>query len=291
MSGYNSLASGYRGTASGAYAAATGAGSSATGTFSKVIGYHATANGYLSYASGRHASAFGAHSYAGPGYNNNALGNGSDAFGGNGNTAVGGYAQAIGTNNTAVGYSSYAISPNALAVGANTSATASGSVAIGTNADGEGAFSDRENEFVLGTGDHTYTARGITSGLSRSRQTGPLEVVTSDAGGHLATDGGEIFKRLDEAESGIALAMSMEDPDLIGNERFGMRANYGNFEGASALSWTFAGVLGRDVLKPGDRTSLGGGFGVGFEEGQGDDVWGGRVGAQWTWGNAPAAYR
>ena len=82
----------------------------------------------------------------------------------------------------------------------------------------------------------------------------------------------------------------MENPDLTGNERFGVAMNYGNFEGASALSWSGMGVLGYDVLSRGDRVAISGGFGVGFEENDGDDVWGGRVGAQWTWGRRPVPY-
>ena len=82
----------------------------------------------------------------------------------------------------------------------------------------------------------------------------------------------------------------MENPDLTGNERFGVAMNYGNFEGANALSWTFAGVIAQDFLTSGGRFAVGGGFGVGFAEGAGDDVWGGRVGAQWTWGHKPVAY-
>ena len=164
---------------------------------------------------------------------------------------------------------------------------------------------------MLGTANHTYTAPGITSALSKARQSGPLEVVTSDANGNLATDGGAIFdtldehtkqldkfgvrldnadKDIDELQSGVALAISMENPDLTGNERFGVAMNYGNFEGASALSWSAMGVLGYDVLSFGDRIAVSGGFGVGFEEDDGDDVWGGRVGAQWTWGRKAVPY-
>jgi myo-inositol-hexaphosphate 3-phosphohydrolase len=73
--------------------------------------------------------------------------------------------------------------------------------------------------------------------------------------------------------------------------------NYGNFEGTSALSWSAMGVLGYDVFSRGDRVAVSGGFGVGFEDGNdgwhgssGDDVWGGRVGAQWTWGRKPVPY-
>ena len=97
-------------------------------------------------------------------------------------------------------------------------------------------------------------------------------------------------KRIDETESGVALAISMENPDLTGNERFGVAMNYGNFQGASALSWAGMGVLGYDVLSRGDRVAISGGFGVGFAENNGDDVWGGRVGAQWTWGHKPVPY-
>ena len=40
----------------------------------------------------------------------------------------------------------------------------------------------------------------------------------------------------------------------------------------------------------GDRMAITGGRGVGFGEGSGDDVFGGRIGAQWTWGRRPAPY-
>ena len=164
----------------------------------------------------------------------------------------------------------------------------------------------------MGTAADTYKAPGIVSQLSKDRQTqGKLEIVTSDQGGNLATDGGLVFdkinefddhfktvdrrldndgRRIDENQSGVALAISMENPDLTGNERFGVAMNYGNFEGASALSWAGMGVLGYDVLSRGDRIAVSGGFGVGFAENNGDDVWGGRVGAQWTWGRKAVPY-
>ncbi len=46
----------------------------------------------------------------------------------------------------------------------------------------------------------------------------------------------------------------------------------------------FTGVLGRDMLTRGDRIAVTGGWGVGFAQDRGDDVYGGRVGAQWTFG-------
>ncbi len=184
------------------------------------------------------------------------------------------------------------------------SATGYDSTAIGV-----GATATKNNQMVFGTSSETYTTPGITSGLSKNRQSGPLEVVTSDAGGNLATDGGNIFnqlnrltRRTDELYPGVALAISMENPDLTGNERFGVAMNWGNFEGSNALSWSAMGVLGYDVLSRGDRVAVSGGFGVGFVDGSNnntfgnglgssnDNVWGGRVGAQWTWGRKPAPY-
>jgi hypothetical protein len=162
---------------------------------------------------------------------------------------------------------------------------------------------------VLGTESDTITAPGITSSLSRSRQSGPLQVVTSDAGGNLATDGGVIFNQLgrldrrsNEAFSGVALAMAATGPDLTGNERFGVSANWGGFNGANAFGMGFEGVLWNNFLTQGGRFAITGGFGVGFQNGNNNDifghtfgssddtVWGGRVGGQWTWGHTPVAY-
>jgi hypothetical protein len=114
-------------------------------------------------------------------------------------------------------------------------------------------------------------------------------LVTSDANGNLATDGGAVFAKLDDIDSrlgdhasGIALAMSMEAPDLVGSEKFGFALNWGNFEGSNALSGSVAGVLGNNVFTDGDRVAMSAGFGVGFENGSGKSVYGGRLGLQWT---------
>lgn len=127
-----------------------------------------------------------------------------------------------------------------------------------------------------------YTTPGITSGASKAAQLGRLDVVTTDANGNLASDGGEIFKRLDETESGIALAISMENPDLIAGETFGIAFNAGFYEGAEAVSLSAQGVLGLNVFTPGDSVSVSGGVGVGIENGRGDTTVGGRIGAQIT---------
>ena len=58
-----------------------------------------------------------------------------------------------------------------IAMGANTVVQMAGGVAIGTDSCGNGRDSTLDNQFVLGTENHTYTTPGITSALSRRRQT------------------------------------------------------------------------------------------------------------------------
>ncbi|MDJ0513472.1 MAG: hypothetical protein QNJ62_08525, partial [Methyloceanibacter sp.] len=132
---------------------------------------------------------------------------------------------------------------------------------------------------------------GITSQKSKNRQSGPLEIVTSDANGNLATDGGRTFRQVEQNRegisknrSGVALAMAMDNPDLVGNEQFGIAGHYALFDGASGIGFTALGVVGHDFITEGDRFALSGGFGVGFND-VGDDGWGGRIGGQWTWGH------
>ena len=111
---------------------------------------------------------------------------------------------------------------------------------------------------------------GITSGLSKSRQAGPLEVVTTDAAGNLASDGGAVFE-------GIAIAMANHNPDLKGDEKFGLALNWGNFNGVSnAIAGSFMGVLHQG---PSSRLAISGGLGFGLPNG----TYAGHVGAQLTW--------
>jgi len=118
-----------------------------------------------------------------------------------------------------------------------------------------------------------------------------LEVVTSDSNGNLATDGGSLFRSAAQNQEGVALALAAVNPDLTGHERFGITANWGTFQGSNAFGMGLEGVLGYGVLTRGDRVAITGGWGVGFADGgYGTDVYGGRVGAQWTWGASPAAY-
>jgi hypothetical protein len=143
---------------------------------------------------------------------------------------------------------------------------------------------------VFGTKYESYTAPGITSDLSRARQSGPLEVVTTDANGNLASDGGATFEQIAENTQGIAMAIAMENPDLVGMESFGIAANWGHFDGANAIGIAAMGVLSRDVFMDGTGTRMAISGSVGFTVddeslfGQGADASvAGRAGVQFTW--------
>jgi hypothetical protein len=224
-----------------------------------------------------------------------------------GGTAIGRNARALDDYAVAVGESSTASGSRSIAIGKSAQATGNFSTAIGNSANtngfssstalGVGAQATANNEMVFGRPSETYTAPGITSGLSSARQSGPLEVVTSDANGHLASDGGAIFSQLNQlqnndtkifsqldqlhsdintVESGVAVALSAVGPDLVGAERFGLSLNWGGFEGASAIGGGATAVVSR---WNGSRLAVTGGIGVGLD----DNAVGGRAGGQWTW--------
>jgi len=144
-------------------------------------------------------------------------------------------------------------------MGTGASATHANSAAYGS-----GATTTRANQQVFGTASNTYTMSGITSAASAAAQSGPAQLVTSDASGNLATTSisglglassadiaainGQIAginNRLDdlskESRRGIATAIAMSTaplPSAIG--RTSWTANYGNFRGESAFGGSFA---------------------------------------------------
>ena len=284
----NSSAFGSSAVANGNHATAIGAESDATSLDSTAVGYFANAN-----SSG--ATAIGGGGGAGAAAN--ASGEFSVAIGGG--DAVGEGANTGADNAIAVGRGSDATGVNSIAAGFNAQAANNNSTAIGT-----GAETTADNQMMFGTASETYATPGITSVGSRSAQSGPLQVVTSDANGHLASDGGAVFRQLDQlqsndtqifreldklngvdkqlrsdidtVESGVAVAMSAVGPDLVGAERFGLSLNWGGFEGASAIGGGATAVVGRWNSS---RLAVTGGIGVGLD----DNAVGGRAGGQWTW--------
>lgn len=147
----------------------------------------------------------------------------------------------------------YVYVDNGTAIGAGAKVTHQGSTAIGA-----GAKSTDTDQVTLGTEKDTVKAPGITSEKSKARQVGPLEVVTSDANGNLATDGGAIYnqlgqygqtldahsamlsqhsKRLDTLDKGVAIAMAMPDAWLSDKERFAIAGSLGGFGDETAIGF------------------------------------------------------
>jgi hypothetical protein len=152
---------------------------------------------------------------------------------------------------------------------------------------GFGAAANNTNQMMFGTASTSYQAPGITSAQSLSRQSGPLQLTTTDAAGHLASDGGAVFRAIARAQAGIAIALAVEAPSLTESERFGVRVGWGNFEGdANAFGLSAMGVLCRGCFSQGDRIALDGSIGIGSSDfmSYGDDnVVASRLGVQWTW--------
>lgn len=162
---------------------------------------------------------------------------------------------------------------NGTALGANSSVQHDNSTAVGA-----GAKSSDTNQVTLGTKDETIRAEGVTSQKSKDRQQGALEVVTSDSGGRIATDGGAIFstlanhnaqiadlhdlnaaqqqtlnahtallsdhtRRLDEQAKGLAIAMAMPDAWLSDKKTFGIFGSIGGFGDETAMGFAAIGRL------------------------------------------------
>jgi hypothetical protein len=139
---------------------------------------------------------------------------------------------------------------------------------------------------VYGTVNETHAMPGITSQLSKQRQAGPTEIVTSDPFGNLATDGGKIFarvrrhsKNINQNTEGVAMAMSLSDPDMVGDERIAARFNWGTFDDQHAVAVNIGGVLVPDIMSSGVRLSVSGGAAYGIDHGK----YGGRGGFQFSW--------
>jgi hypothetical protein len=140
---------------------------------------------------------------------------------------------------------------------------------------------------------------GITSAASAAAQSGPTQIVTSDAGRNLATSTlarlglakigdinainsqlAGINNRLDDltarsnkAYSGVAIAFAMAGvPTLMPNETFAMSMNWGTFQSANGLALNAA-------VRENNHVQLNAGFGYGPDQ----HIGGGRVGVRVGW--------
>lgn len=112
----------------------------------------------------------------------------------------------------------------------------------------------------------------IDMGMNRVQNVG-MPIHAFDAANKAYVDGADA-----KLEEGIAVSLALQNPDLVGAETFGLAMNWGNFEGSNAIGISAAGVLGNNLVMPGDRLAIAGGIGFGLDE----DTVGGRVGIQWT---------
>jgi hypothetical protein len=261
-------------TATGDSSMACGPFANATGVFATATGFNATANGLAATATGENSLANGTRA--------NATGAGANAIGENA-TAIGTRSSAIGTNATALG------GPGTIAQGTNATALGAGAVAAfaGSTAIGAGAVTTAPNQMAFGTAGSTYVAPGITSGASRAAQNGPLQIVTSDAGGNLATNTAaglglaslnditginarinDVDGRTTKALNGVSMAFAMAGtPWLLPTERFAVSMDYGTFQGTNALALTAAYRLGTNVQANGGLAYGANGGGVGGRAG------------------------
>jgi autotransporter adhesin len=252
---------------------------------------------------GSSAQATGANAVA-MGSNAQATGTGSIAIG-DGAVATGSIAVGVGAQaangGAAFGDAAQATGSNATAVGTGAQATFANSAAVGS-----GAVATRANQQVYGTAANTYTMAGVTSAASRAAQSGPLQIVTSDAGGNLATATAaglglasaadiaglssqiagldaqvaginsrlnELDGRSSRALTGVAMAVAMAGvPTRMPGERFAVTGNWGGFQGHNGLAFNAA-------LRLADNVQLNGGIGLGLN----DNLFGGRVGLRIGW--------
>jgi trimeric autotransporter adhesin len=295
VSGDSAFAPDPAAVACGSNALAVGLGTTAVGT---AAGTNSSSNNERNSFFGQSAgsSVNGSNNSAfGFGAGENVIGNSNSAYGDSAGIRV------TGSNNVAIGHnagsgtsgSPLAVS-NTVAIGNGSTARADGAVAIGN-----GAQATRANQVVLGTAAYTYTMPGITSPSSLAAQTGPVQIVTSDGGGNLATSSlaalgiasaadigaintslGAINTRLDElsgrtdkALTGVAMAFALAGvPTVLPHEIVAFTANWGTFEGQHGFAMNGA-------VRVTNNVQLNGGAAFGANQ----NLAGGRVGLRVGW--------
>jgi hypothetical protein len=265
--GGSSTAVGNFNTATGFVSVAAGFGNNASSSLGVALGINTTASGVQGAAFGKHSTASGDQSLA--------LGSSNSG------------ATASGDSSIAIGNSAISGGTTSVAIGTNSTANFANSAAFGS-----GAITTRANQQVFGTATNTYTMSGIASSASRAAQSGPVQLVTSDAGGNLASstlsnlglassaDIGGINSRLDDltsrsnkAYTGVAMAFAMAGvPTLMPNERFAVTGNWGTFQSTNGLAFNAAARVTNNV-------QVNAGLGYGPNQG----LVGGRVGVRVGW--------
>lgn len=189
-------------------------------------------------------------------------------------------------NAIAVGNGSTVTGAGGMSLGGGNSVAQAGAVAIGN-----GVTTTRANQVSLGNAGNTYTLAGISSAASLAAQSGPVQVVTADSAGNLATtnisipdisglDGRvgaletsvtQLQKDMRRSFEGSALAMAMGGAILPEGKTYAISAGWGTFRGENAFAAS-------GVAKLNDNFYAQGAVGVGARGGVG-----GRLGLTVSW--------
>lgn len=126
---------------------------------------------------------------------------------------------------------------------------------------------------MFGTTSNTYTTPGITSAASSEAQGAVVGIVTTDANGNLASDGGATFRRIDENREGVAMALAVAGTlSLPPGKNFALTGNWGTFEGDNALGFSGTARISKNLY-----------FNAGIGSGLSRGTTGGRAGFTALW--------
>jgi len=133
---------------------------------------------------------------------------------------------------------------------------------------------------------------GLTSSASKSAQGSPTHIVTSNSKGDLAAytpselglatskDLSSLQNTDKKLTEGLAAVASMAQPIILPGQTFAVRAGWGGYDDANALSFSAAGVLAKNLVRDGYGTLVAdAGLGVGTNEGE----VAGRAGLSFGW--------
>lgn len=90
---------------------------------------------------------------------------------------------------------------------------------------------------------------------------------------------GQLRDRDRELAGGIAIAMALDQPNLLAGQEFAFRVGWGNFDGSNALGVSAAGLVSKDVFGAGSTMVLDVGVGASSV----DDMVGGKAGITFGW--------
>ena len=198
----------------------------------------------------------------------------------------------------AVGEAAAAQGEASVALGNNSVAGGSNSIAIGN-----GAMAAKNNQVVLGNAGQVQSSTAAQSGtvrivtiddngtlgtsvsvesLATANQLANTNAQVANFGAATASNATQINslrneynrheERLDEAEDGIAMALSMETPVIPSGKRYAMAFGTGYYNKSTAVSASFAGRVN-------DSTTISAGAGIGADTGK----VGARGGVSFAW--------